>query len=104
MPTELTKTVVRKTRLELFDRGKHRPILVYLMPAGRDNAVIGLRIAGTRSMYKLGVQTALNVAIRKHHDDIERLAKRLQKDEGLTPRRAKAEARKRMEKQLKEHQ
>ena len=103
MPTELTKTVVRKSKVEVYDRGKHRAILVYLMPAGRDNAVIGLRIAGTRAMYKLGIQTALNVAIRKHHDDTERLAKKIQKDEGLTPRRSKAEARRRMEKQLKEY-
>jgi len=73
------------------------------MPAGRENATLGFRIAGTRAMYKLGVQAALNVAIRKHEDDMLRLAKRIQKDEGLTPRRAKAEARKRMEKQLKEY-
>jgi hypothetical protein len=101
MPSKLTKRVVRQTQVEVYDRRKHRPIIVSIEPAGHDNAVIGLRLSGTRDTYRLGVQTILNMAIRKHHDDVERDAKKIQKDEQLPRRSALAKARKKAEKELK---
>lgn len=99
--TELTKSVKRKSPVSVYDRGKLRPLMVSIEPAGRDNAVIGIRVAGTRDTYRLGIQTILNVAIRKHDDDTKRLAAKLQKEEQLSKRSALARARREMAKELR---
>lgn len=101
MASTLTKAVVRKTAVEVYDRRKYRPIIAGIEPAGRDNAVFTCRLSGTRDTFRLGVQTVLNLAIRKYHDDIEREAKRLVKHEGLSLRSAKVKARKAAEKELR---
>lgn len=100
MATTLTKAVTRKTAVETFDRGKSRSLIVSIEPAGRDNAVIGIRIAGTRDTYRLGVQTVLNMAITKHHDDVRRKAQKLHK-EGTPMRSAKAQAKRELAKELR---
>lgn len=99
--TDLTKPIKRKTPVETFDRGKYRPLVVTIEPAGHDNAVIGVRISGTRDTYRLGIQTILNMAIRKHQDDIQRKAKRIEKEEGLSKRSALAAARRELAKELR---
>ena len=99
--TDLNKPIARKTSETRFEKSQLRNIVVSIEPAGRDGAVIGLRLAGTRQTYRIGVQSAYNAAVMHHIDKIAKETKRLCKAEGIPMRSAKAKARKEIAKHLK---
>ena len=98
--TELTKPVKRETRATQFDRSEHRNIIVSIEPAG-NNAVLGVRLKGTRQTYRIGVGSVYVQAVELHIQRTEKLAKRIAKDEKLSMRSARSRARKEMTKELK---
>lgn len=103
MATELTKAVRRQTAASIFEKQQYRNLIISIEPAGRDNAVIGIRAKGTRETYRIGVAGVYILAIQKHMQKIERRTKELIK-QGEPKRRAASMARKELEKELKEIQ
>lgn len=98
--TDLTKPIKRKTPETRYEKSQHRNIIVSVEPAGRDSAVIGFRLAGTRQTYRIGVQQGYNEAVQRHISKIAKKAKELHKDEKLPMRTARARARKELYKEL----
>jgi phosphate uptake regulator len=98
---KLTKPVKRETDATVFDRSALRNLIVSIEPAGRDGALIGLRLKGSRRTYRIGVNSVYNAAINLHLQRIERKTKELMKHEGLKRRSAFAQATREMEKELK---
>ncbi len=98
--TELTKPIKRETPATVFERSQSRNLIVSIEPAGRDGAVIGVRVKGTRQTYRVGVNSVYNLAVQLHVSRIEKRAKALRK-EGVPARSAKARARKEIDKELK---
>lgn len=98
--TDLTKPVKRKTAATVFDQAKAKAIVVSLEPT-RTGASIGLKIAGSRDTYRLSVNTVFNIAVRHHQDETERLARKINKNDGVPMRSARARARKEMAKELR---
>jgi hypothetical protein len=60
MTTQLTKPVRRKSNELRRDRGKYRPIIVTLYPAG----FIGLRLEGTRKEETIPIEAVYERAIK----------------------------------------
>lgn len=98
--TDLTKIVKRKTPATVFDKAKERNLIVSIEPAGRNSALIGIRIEGTRQTYRISANSVYNAAIALHLAKIEKRAKALQKS-GVPARSAKAQARKEIDKDLR---
>lgn len=99
--TELTKPVKRETPATVFERSQSRNLIVSIEPAGRDGAVIGIRVKGTRQTYRVGVNSVYNLAVSLHVSRIEKRAKQLKKD-GLNIRSARSQAKKELDKELKQ--
>lgn len=99
--TELTKPIKRVTAEERREAGATRKLIVSIEPAGRTGAVVGTRLQGTRQTFRIGVQSIYNMAVQLHLQKVEKLAKRLQKEERLPLRSARARARKELSKELK---
>ncbi len=100
MSSKLSKPVRRETESTVFERGQARNLIISIEPAGRE-AIIGCRLKGTRQTYRIGVGSVHLLAIERHLKNIERLAKRYHKEEGLPMRSARAKATKEMAKELK---
>lgn len=98
--TELTKPIKRVTAEERREAGATRRLVVSVEPSGRTGAVVGVRLQGTRQTYRIGVQSIYNIAVQHHLQKIEKLAKRLHKEEKLPMRSARARARKELAKEL----
>jgi hypothetical protein len=98
--TELTKPVKRETQATEFERSQNRNIIVSVEPV-RNNAVIGLRLKGTRQTYRIGVASVYAQAVRLHLQSIEKEAKRISKDEHVPMRTARSRARKELTKELR---
>lgn len=93
MATKLTKTIRRDTDSMVFSASKHRNIVISIEPSSK-GAVIGLKLKGTRDIYRLGVSTVFVQAINNHEGKVERRAKQLVKDEKISRRAATARAKK----------
>lgn len=90
--TEL-KTLIRRTSTAMRrERGRTKPIVSMMVPP----AFVGFRLQGERTAYLLDIEVAYELAIHQFMRDVERLAKRIQKDEGIRI----ASARKRAYKQI----
>lgn len=98
---KLNKAIRRETDSTVFERGQARNLIISIEPAGRGEAIIGCRLKGTRQTYRVGVGSVHLLTVEKHLRNIERLAKRLHKDEGIPMRSARARATKEMAKELK---
>lgn len=98
--TELTRPIKRETPATVFERSQSRNLIVSIEPAGRDGAVIGVRVKGTRQTYRIGVNSVYNMAVQLHVSKIEKRAKQLKKD-GVPIRSARAQAKKGIDKELK---
>lgn len=98
--TGLTKPIKRETEATQFQKSELRNIIVSVEPV-RSNAVIGLRLKGTRQTYRIGVSSCYLAAVQLHLQKIEKEAKRLAKDEGIKMRTARARARKKLIEDLK---
>jgi hypothetical protein len=99
--TELTKPIKRETPATVFEKSQSRNIIVSIEPAGRSEAVIGVRLKGTRQTYRVGINSVYNLAVQHYVNRIEKLAKRLHKEEKVPLRTARARARKQIDKELK---
>lgn len=99
--TELTKKISRNTTATVFEQSKTRNLIVSIEPTGRAGAVIGVRAKGSRSTYRISVNSVYNLAIRHHLDKIDRRTKALRK-EGYPARKAASMARKEIDAELKE--
>jgi hypothetical protein len=99
--TELTKPITRKTAATEYYKAASRNLVVSLEPAGRGAAQIGIRLAGTRQTYRIGINSVYRLAIDRHLQKVEKEAKRLHKEEKLPMRSARARARKTLEKELR---
>jgi hypothetical protein len=98
--TELTKPISRETGETRYEKAQHRRLIVSVEPAGRDAAVVGVRLKGTRQTFRIGVQSIYNLAVQNHNAKIERRAKELKKA-GLNIRSARSRARKELDKELR---
>lgn len=92
MATILTKPVIRKTTATVFEKSQRRNVLVHLLPTAR----IGVRLAGTRDIYAVDAETLYSFAVKQHAQDVERLARQINKSEQCGIRSARAKARKEM--------
>lgn len=101
MSSKLTKPVRRETDSTQFSAGAARSLIISIEPAGRGEAVIGCRLKGTRQTYRIGVGSVYLLAVEKHVRAIEKLAKRLHKEERIPMRSARARAAKELNKDLK---
>lgn len=93
MATKLTKRVSRDTDSTVFSASKHRNVVIMLEPSSK-GAVIGLKLKGTRDIYRIGVGSVFFQAINNHLAKVERRAKQLVKDEKMTKRGAMNRAKK----------
>lgn len=98
--TELTKPITRKTPETRYEKSQLRHIIASIEPAGRESAVVGIRLAGTRQTYRIGVDAIYTIAVQRHLAKIEKEAKRLNKVERIPMRTARARARKALDKEL----
>lgn len=98
--TDLTKPIKRVTPATVFEKSRNRKLIVSIEPAGRDGAIVGVRVQGTRQTYRVGVNSIYNLAVQHHLNKIERKVKALKK-EGVPLRSARAQARKEIDKELK---
>lgn len=96
----LNRTVKRETKANIFERSQNRNLIVSIEPAGRDGALVGVRVKGTRQTFRVSVNSIFNLAVGFHNQKIEKRAKQLQK-EGVPARSAKAKARKQLAEDLK---
>lgn len=101
MSSKLSKIIRRETDSTVFERGQARNLIISIEPAGRGEAIIGCRLKGTRQTYRIGVGSVHLLAVERHLQSIEKLAKRLHKNEGIPMRSARARATKEMAKELK---
>ena len=99
--TELTKPITRVTDALRHEKSRHRRLIVSVEPSGREDAVVGVRLQGTRQTYRIGVQSLYNLAVAHHVAKIEKEAKRLVKEEKLPLRTARARAKKAKDADLK---
>lgn len=93
--TLLTKPVKRETRSTVFSNTKYRPLIVGIEPAGRDEAMISVKLKGERDTYRVSVQSVYNLAIQAHNEQTDRLAKKYVK-QGMKKRTAMAAAKRDM--------
>lgn len=100
MSSPLTKPVSRETAATVFDRSQFRNLIISLEPAGKDGAVIGCRVKGSRRTYRIGVNSIFNSAVNLHLQRIEARTKALIKT-GLKKGAARSQATKEWEKELK---
>ena len=91
---ELNKAIHRISAATRRDRGQERAIVSSLLPP----AYIGFRIAGRVQTFLLDIEVAYELAIKQYARDVERLALRIRKDEGIRL----ASARKRAEKAMRD--
>jgi hypothetical protein len=83
--TPLTKPVVRRTR----KRVQRRDVVVTLAPAGsQEEALIGLRLAGTRTQYVVSLTDVYILAAQIHARRVA-AAKRAARQQGIPWKRAK---------------
>lgn len=95
--TELTKPLTRKTTARVFSKGQKRPVLLTMIPPAR----IGVRLAGTRDTYQIDAEAIFSIAVKMHVAEIEKLAKRIAKNEGIRIKSATAKARRELAAKLK---
>lgn len=97
MATDLNKKVTRKTAARLYEKGENRNVLITLIPPAK----IGVRLAGTRQTYQLDAEALYSIAVKYHLAEVDKLAKRINKNEGLPMRSARAKANKELAAGLK---
>lgn len=88
--TDLNKTIRRETRATIFSKGNRRPIIIHLESSQK----IAFQLKGTRDRYRLDPETCYAIAVRFHLERIERLAKKIKKEEGIKISSARVKARK----------
>jgi hypothetical protein len=76
--TPLSKPIHRTSTARRRERGKERNIVSSFLPP----AYVGFRLAGTLQTFLLDIEVAYELALHQFVRDIERQAKRIQKDEG----------------------
>ncbi len=87
MATQLTKTVCRKLNDKIFEKGQ-RNIMFYIIPGvhGHEDE-IGVRLAGTRRLYKTTAVNVANAIIRWDCDAeyrrIEKRAREIKKSQNV---------------------
>lgn len=67
MPTDLTKSVMRRTRATCWSQGRPREIIISIEPAGADSVLLGFRLSGTRQTFYLTAQSAFRFAVEAHN-------------------------------------
>ncbi len=87
---ELERNVRRQTRATVFSKGDRRPIIIHLESSQK----IAFQLKGTRQRYRLDPETCYAIAVRLHLEKIERLARKIKKEEGIKITSARAKARK----------
>jgi hypothetical protein len=70
--TDLKKTVSRVSTARIFERSKHRPVIIVLEPPAR----VGFRLQGTRRTYFLDADTLYMAAVREHEREAQKEKKR----------------------------
>ena len=86
--TELNRPVHRTSSALRHEAGKTRNIIISLSPP----AYIGLRLSGTKTTYWLDAEVAYEVAVKAMMQQIEREARKIKKQEGITLASARVKA------------
>ena len=86
--TELTAPIHRTSTATRRERGRVRNIVTMMVPP----AFVGFRLAGDRRAFLLDIEVAYELAVHQFTRDVERLAKRIAKDEGIRIGTARARA------------
>lgn len=98
--TQLTKRVQRKTQATVFDRGS-RAVYFTLEPAAGDRVEsVGVRLAGTREVYRIEGPSLYSFLVQRHATKIEARAKAIRRATGVRISTARATARKELKGEL----
>ena len=95
--TVLEKKVTRITHARRHEKSKARAMILSLEPPAK----VGVRLQGTRQTYRLEAEQVYELAVRWHEERIERLAKQVARRDSIPLRRARAQARKKLAKELR---